>query len=258
MVLEYVIVILLGLSFGSFANVCINRLPKGNSILFSSRCEYCQSNIRSYDNIPVLSFLFLKGLSRCCNKKISIQYPLIELITAILLFVIFLNFGISTSSVLIFVFLFSLLLIFMTDFKEYIIPNAITYPFAALALIITFFEINPFGISLLNSILGGVIPGILFFLISKGFLVLRKKEGLGMGDVKMIAMVGFWVGMQSTLIVIVISSLAGILWGVILIVFKYLKASQYLPYGCFISIASVLVTYLDLWLKFNIFHYLVF
>ena len=255
---EHIIVLLFGLSFGSFANVCINRLPKDDSIISSSRCQHCSKPIQYYDNIPIFSYLILRGKSRCCQKKISPQYPIIELVIALLALLIFNQFEFTLDSLLVFIFCFSLVIIFMTDFKEFIIPNTITYPIIILGTVINILNLNPFEVNLLDSLIAGILSAFLFFIISKVFLIVRKKEGLGMGDVKLIAMIGFWVGIQSTLIIIIISSLVGALFGLIMVGFKKLQIADYLPYGCFISMAAGFVIYLDLWVRLNIFQILTF
>lgn len=255
---EHIIILLLGLSFGSFANVCINRLPKNDSIMTSSRCQHCGKPIPYYDNIPIFSYLILRGNSRCCKKEISVQYPIIELVIALLSLLIFKHFNFTPDSLLVFIFCFSLVVIFMTDFKEFIIPNAITYPIIILGIVINILNINPFDLNLLDSLIGGIFSAFLFFIISKVFLIVRKKEGLGMGDVKLIAMIGFWIGIQSVLIIIIISSLVGAIFGFIMVGFKKLQIADYLPYGCFISMAAGFVIYLDLWVGLNIFKIMAF
>tara|TARA_Y100000590_G_scaffold467965_1_gene648793 strand:+ start:512 stop:952 length:441 start_codon:yes stop_codon:yes gene_type:complete len=146
----------------------------------------------------------------------------------------------------------------MTDFKEFIIPNTITYPIIILGIVINILNVNPFEVNLLDSLIAGILSAFLFFIISRIFLIVRKKEGLGKGDVKLIGMIGFWVGLQSTLIIIIISSLVGALFGFIMIGFKKLKIVDYLPYGCFISMAAGFVIYIDLWLRLSIFKVIAF
>ena len=254
---DYLVVILFGLSFGSFANVCINRLPSELSIIPPSRCPNCETRIKYFDNIPILSYLLLNGKSRCCKKKISLQYPIIEFLVMILGIAIYYHFGKSLDSILLFFFILSLVIIFGTDLKEFIIPNPITYLMIILGIVISYFKINPLDILIIDSLLGGITSGLMFYTISKIFLFVKKKEGLGIGDIKMISMVGFWIGLEFTFIVIVLSSLLGLMFALLLVAFKKMDFQQYIPYGCFISISTVIIVYLNLALNFNIYFLLI-
>jgi len=245
-IFEYFIVTLLGLAFGSFSNVLINRLPLGLSIITPSHCPQCKTNIKFYDNIPVLAYLLLKGQSRCCQKPISVQYPLIEILIALLAVASFSYYGFIMATFTIFLLATSLVILFMTDFKEYIIPNSITYPLAAIGLLLSVLELNPLGTLTVDSLVGGIASGLLFFLISKAYFYLKKRDGLGLGDVKMIAMLGFWLGVEAILMIIIVSSILGIIVGLSLIVAKKIEAQEYLPYGCFISIATLIIIFLKL------------
>ena len=251
MIFEYFVIILLGLTFGSFSNVLINRLPLGISIITPSQCPQCNANIKFYDNIPIIAYLFLKAQSRCCQKKISAQYPLIEIIVALLALLSFSYYGVSIATAMIFLLSTSLVILFMTDFKEYIIPNSITYPLAAIGLFLSLLELNPLGTFRLDSLMGGALSGLLFFIISKTYFYLKKRDGLGLGDVKMIAMLGFWLGVEAILMIIIVSSVLGIIVGLSLIAVKKIEAQEYLPYGCFISIAALIIIFLKLELGFK-------
>lgn len=251
---DYFIVAILGLSFGSFANVCINRLPSDFNIISPSRCQFCKTPIKYLDNVPVFSYLLLKGVSRCCNKMISLQYPIVEFLVMIFALLSYYFLGRSLDTFLLFIFVLSLIIIFVTDYKEFIIPNLITYFMMILGIIFSFLHLNPVNILIIDSLLGGFISGLIFFSISKIFLLVRKKEGLGMGDVKMIAMIGFWLGLELTLMVIVLSSILGIIFSLTLVSLKRMNFSQYIPYGCFISISTAFITYLNLALSYSIFY----
>ena len=253
---EYIIVVLLGLSFGSFANVLINRLPLGVSIVTPSQCPQCNTNIKYYDNIPVFAYFFLLGQSRCCNKKISIQYPIIEIVATSIALLSFSYSGFSFDTVFIFLLSLVLIILFMTDKKEYVLPNSITYPTAAIGLVLSILNVNPFETLFLDSLLGGCISGLFFLSISKLYLYLKDREGLGLGDVKMISMLGFWLGIESILFIIIVSSLLGIFIGVGLIISHKIKAQEYLPYGCFISIAALIVILLKLKLNFSFINFI--
>ena len=254
--LELIIIFFLGLSFGSFANVCSLRLPLDKSILFNSHCPICASSIKPYDNIPLISYFLLKGVSRCCKKKISLQYPIIELVSALLLILIFLKFGIHFETIFLFAFLLCLLIIFVSDLKFFIIPNEITYFLVMLGIISIIFDFNPFKTGVYESLIAGSFAFFTFFLISKLFLYIKKKEGLGFGDVKIIGAIGIWLGIEATLIVIIYSSLLGILVGTAMIMSRKIEKGDYLPYGCFITASVFIVTYQTIWLNFNLFNFI--
>lgn len=256
MFFEYFIVVLLGLTFGSFGNVCIYRLPVNKSIIPPSHCRYCKTPIKYFDNVPVIAYVLLKGKTRCCKQSISIQYPIIEVLTALIALWIFSLTGLTTDSILLFILILSLLIIFMTDLNEFIIPNSITYFIGPLGLVITYFQINPFNITIIDSLMGGIICGGIFFSISKFYLIVKKKEGLGMGDIKMISMLGFWLGIESTMLVIISSSFVGSIIGIALIVANKLKSDEYIPFGCFISVAAGVIIYLQIQFNFNLYQLL--
>ena len=142
-----------------------------------------------------------------------------------------------------------LVILFFTDLEHYILPNEVTYSLSALAIIISMVNINPFHITLSDSLMGGIISGLLLYITSKIYLLIRKKEGMGMGDVKMIAMIGFWMGLPSTIIIIILSSILGSLVGIMLILFRKMDRNQLIPFGSFLSFTAIL-----LW-TYNIFSY---
>ena len=252
-IFDYLIIAALGLSFGSFANVCALRLPLQKNLILSSQCTYCNQPIKFYDNIPIVSFVLLGGKSRCCQKKISLQYPLVEAISLLSLLLIFSQFGYSSITVLVFFLFISHLIIFISDLKFFIIPDLITYSLACIAIAVSFLNMNPLGVSFIECIIGGVIAGAIFFSIAKIFLYLKKIEGLGQGDIKLITALGLWFGSELILIVIILSSLLGAFLGLFLMLFSNFKKTDHLPYGCFIVLSSVILMYAELWLGVDIF-----
>jgi len=238
---ESTYVILLTLCFGSFANVCIYRLPVDKSMLTPSECMHCQKPIPFYFNIPILSFIFLRGKTSCCQKPLAIQYPIVEALSAFGgMYIAYIN-GLNIDSILSFFFFLSILIIFFTDLNEYIIPNIISYSLSILGIIVSYFSLSIFNISFIESLIGGLICGGILFLTSQIYLLIRKKEGMGMGDVKMIAMIGFWMGLENTFIILIVSSLLGSIIGITLIQFKKMDSSQYIPFGTFLSIGTLMV-----------------
>jgi leader peptidase (prepilin peptidase)/N-methyltransferase len=164
-----------------------------------------------------------------------------------------LTYGLHIESILAFAFFLALLIIFFTDLNEYIIPNIITYSLSILGIIAAQFSISVFNISLIESLLGGLISGSILLLTSKIYLLVRKKEGMGMGDVKMIAMIGFWMGLENTFLVLIASSLLGSIIGIGLIQLKKIETTQYIPFGTFLSLGSIIVWLQGILLNINLF-----
>ena len=251
--IEVIYIIFIALCFGSFANVCIYRLPYNKSLLTSSECFHCQKPIPFYLNIPILAFFLLKRKSACCQKELSWQYPIVETLTALGGVYLYYTYGLHIDSVLAFTFFLALLIIFFTDLNEYIIPNAITYSLSIVGILAAQFSLSVFDISLIESLLGGIISGGILLLTSKIYLLVRKKEGMGMGDVKMIAMIGFWMGLENTFLVLIASSLLGSIIGIGLIQLKKIETTQYIPFGTFLSLGAIVVWLQGLLFNFNLF-----
>ena len=221
-------------------------MPENISLLKPSSCPHCNKRIEYFNNVPVLSYLILKGKSHCCKQNIAIMYPIVELITGfIFLYVYMLSLDIG-SMVLINIFLISMLILFYTDLKTYILPNEINYSMAFLGILISFIDLNPFNITIVDSLVGGIAGFLLLFITSKLYLYFRKKEGMGMGDVKMLSMIGFWMGLESVLAVVILSSFSGALIGILLVTTGKIKPDKYIPYGSFISISAIAVAILFL------------
>ena len=159
---DYTILILLGLSIGSFANVCALRIPINLSLFKFSECPHCNSSIKFYDNIPLLSYLLLRGKARCCGKSISLQYPIIEFFSLLLILLIFNKYGLSIDTIIIYYLTISLLIIFITDYKFFIIPDIISIPLMFLGVISSFLNLNPLNISFLTVSLLGVLQQFYF------------------------------------------------------------------------------------------------
>ena len=232
---------LIGSIFGSFYNVCIYRLPNDLDIISkNSFCVSCKYKIPFYLNIPIISYIFNFGKCRNCKSKISPSYLIVELLTAILFVYSFSLFGLSFKFLGFIIFYSSLIIIFFTDFKYYLILDKITYPLSVIGLIFSFFNLNPFNVDIISSILGGVIGYFTIYIIRYLFFKIRKIEGMGLGDAKLFLMVGAWLGIKSIYLILASSALVGAIVGS-LIIFIYKKDKNFqIPYGCFIVIASAL------------------
>ena len=232
---------LIGSIFGSFYNVCIYRFPNDLDVIAKkSFCTSCKYEIPFYLNIPIISYLFNSGKCRNCKKKISVSYFVVELFTALLFVYSYLSFGLSIEFVCYIIFYSSLVIIFFTDLKYYLILDKITLPISGIGLLITFLNYNPFDVSVASSVLGGIIGYSIIYIIRFLFFKIRKVEGMGLGDAKLFLMVGIWLGIKSIYLILASSALVGAIVGM-LIIFFYKKDKNFqIPYGCFIVIASAL------------------
>ena len=232
---------LIGSIFGSFYNVCIYRLPNDLDIISkNSFCVSCKYKIPFYLNIPIISYIFNFGKCKNCKSKISPSYLIVELLTAILFVYSFSLFGLSFKFLGFIIFYSSLIIIFFTDFKYYLILDKITYPLSVIGLIFSFLNLNPFNVDIISSILGGVIGYFTIYIIRYLFFKIRKIEGMGLGDAKLFLMVGAWLGIKSIYLILASSALVGAIVGS-LIIFIYKKDKNFqIPYGCFIVVASAL------------------
>jgi len=225
-----------GLMIGSFLNVCIARIPEGESIVSpGSRCPRCRTPIRWYDNLPVLSYLVLGGKCRSCREPISARYPAVELITAIAFALQAFHVGddfVLLASRLIFTAI--LIVLFGTDYDVQRLPNVLTLP--GLVIGLAFSAVQPPGLrdAVIGALLGaGILQGIRLV-----WYALRGVEGMGFGDVKMLAMIGAFLGWRNVIVVLFFSSLAGAIVGVALTVTGRQAMSTKLPFGTFMAVAA--------------------
>lgn len=230
--------LVLGLIFGSFFNVCIHRLSKNISLNKNSSCVSCKKKIKFYHNIPIISFIFLNGKCSNCKAKINFSYPIVELITGLIFLTSFKIYGLSYEFIFFIIFYSSLLIIFFTDLKEFLILDKISLPVGYLGLIVSLANLNPFNINFIESVIGSIVGYSIIFFIRLIYLKLRKVEGMGLGDAKLFFLIGSWLGFKSIFYILIFSSLLGSIVGLIIIV-KYKKNIKYqLPYGCFIVLAT--------------------
>ena len=230
--------IIFGAIVGSFLNVCICRLPRGESIITpGSHCPHCQTPIRFYDNIPLVSYPFLGGKCRYCKGNISFQYPLVEGITALSSFLLFVRFGLSWSYLFYFIFVAGLIVITGIDLFHQIIPDVISLPGIGLGLLASL--IIP-HLTFLNSLMGILLGGGSLFLVATLYQWLFKREGMGGGDVKLLAMIGAFLGWKAVILTILLSSLIGSISGVIIMVLKGKDFKYAIPFGPFLSLGAAI------------------
>jgi leader peptidase (prepilin peptidase) / N-methyltransferase len=233
---ELAILVLLGLAVGSFLNVCIHRLPLGQSLNNPpSRCPSCEYRLRWSDNIPVLSYVFLGGRCRQCRAKISIRYPVVELITMALFVIHGLVFGWSAILIPRLVFACAMVVLFAIDLEHHLLPDIITLPGIVVGLIAS--TVLPPGI--IDALIGVVIGGGVLWVIGEAYFRYSGHEGMGGGDVKMLAMIGAFLGWKLVLVTLVLSSIAGSLIGLFVIVIRKGGMKYALPYGTFLALGAL-------------------
>ena len=255
----YLVIVVFGLVFGSFLNVCIVRLPRKQSILVPrSHCPLCEHPIRWFDNIPLLSYLLLRGRCRDCKGRISPQYAVVEALTALLLIATFRRFGLSPEFVKYSALVMMLIVLIFTDLRQRRIPHAVTVFGISLGVLLSFFipvdnrpvawlaermGLFPPGmvLSVLGAIVGALTGGGLFYAVGKAFYILggRKKEYLGFGDVMLMLMVGTFLGAPLTLLTILLGSLGGSIIALSATLAAPRFRDYHWPYGTFLGIAAV-------------------
>jgi len=254
----YILGFLFGAIVGSFLNVCIFRIPLGTSLISpSSSCPQCKTAIKAYDNIPILSYFLLGGRCRYCNASIPPRYPLVETMMAFFSTFLILKFGLSPSFFISFIFISSLIVVSFIDLDHRIIPDKISLPGIILGFLVSFIKPvaghndilvlyvfktvkGALNMATLDSLLGIFIGGGLLYAVAVLFYWVTKKEGMGGGDIKLLAMIGAYLGWSSTLFTILVSSLIGSMVGIALMVAKGADSKYAIPFGPFLSIGAVI------------------
>ncbi|MBW2558491.1 MAG: prepilin peptidase [Deltaproteobacteria bacterium] len=228
---------ILGAIVGSFLNVCIYRIPSGKSIVLpASHCPVCKHPIKFYDNIPIISYLMLRGKCRHCSKRISPIYPVIEVLTAVMSVFLFREYGLSFEYLFAFLFTCALLIVTFIDLKHQIIPDVISLPGIPLFALAAIFFMD---VTFRDSLIGILAGGGFLFLIALGYQILTKREGMGGGDIKLLAMVGGFLGWQSLWFVIMASSLIGAVAGISVMISRGKDTKYAIPFGPFLSIGAI-------------------
>jgi leader peptidase (prepilin peptidase)/N-methyltransferase len=234
----YIISIIFGALVGSFLNVCIFRLPKEESIIWpGSHCPHCKNAIKFYDNIPVVSYFLLRGKCRYCKGSISLQYPLVEGITALSSLFLIIKFGPSLSYLFYFAFVAALIVITVIDLYHQIIPDVISLPGIGMGLLASLLIPQ---ITLFNSLIGILLGGGSLFIVATFYQWLFKREGMGGGDIKLLAMIGAFLGWKAVLLTILLSSLIGSVTGILMVVVKGKDFKYAIPFGPFLSLGAVI------------------
>jgi leader peptidase (prepilin peptidase)/N-methyltransferase len=224
-----------GAVVGSFLNVVIYRLPLGKSVVWpASACPHCARELSWYENVPVLSWIALRGRCRTCGGAISIRYPLIEALTGAMFALAFWFYGPGPLLFSRLIFGCALLVLFAIDLEHQLLPNPITLPGIVIGFVFSFFT-EP---GWLSSLIGILVGGGVLWGMAEAYYRVRHEEGLGMGDVKMLAMVGAFLGWQLTLLTLMLASFSGTFIGLFLIVTKRGGMKYALPFGTFLALGA--------------------
>jgi leader peptidase (prepilin peptidase) / N-methyltransferase len=225
-----------GLIIGSFLNVCAHRLPRGASIVSPpSRCTTCGRLLSWYDNVPVLSYAVLGGKCRSCRAPISIMYPLVEIITAAVFVVGYWRYGLTPLLAIRLLFACAMIVLFVIDLQHRILPNRITIPGIVAGFVFSLFA-EPGWIA---SLLGIAVGGGVLLAVAEVYYRIRHEEGLGMGDVKMLAMIGAFLGWKLVLLTLLLASFLGSLVGVAILIVRRESLKYALPFGTFLAAAAL-------------------
>lgn len=234
--LQLSILALLGLAVGSFLNVCVHRIPRGQSLVHpASRCPACGYELRWFDNIPVVSYAALRGRCRTCRAPISIRYPAVELATMALFVLHGLAFGWTALLVPRLIFACAMVVLFAIDLEHHLLPNLITLPGIAVGLVSS----AVLAPGLVDALIGAVVGGGVLWLVGEAYYRYSGHEGMGGGDVKMLAMIGAFLGWKLMLLTLVLSSFAGSLTGVVVIAMKRGGMKYALPFGTFLALGAL-------------------
>ena len=232
--------------WGSFANVCIYRLPQDKGVVSGrSYCPKCKTQISWYDNIPILSYLFIQGKCRKCKKQISIQYLIVELLSVLSFVVAYFFYGITITTLLFIILALTFIIIFFIDLKHYIIPNGLTFPLMFIGFVKSFDpNLNELFPNYINSLIGGVFGYGIIWAIIFIYKVLRNKEGMGLGDAKLLSAIGFWFGWISIPFILFFSSFIALMFAIPDLIKKSKTMSSKIPFGPYLVLGCVLYFFL--------------
>jgi leader peptidase (prepilin peptidase)/N-methyltransferase len=232
-----ILAFIIGTMVGSFLNVCAYRIPEGQSIVLpASHCRACKKPIAFYDNIPLVSFLLLRGKCRHCGAPLSFQYPLVEFLTGLLAAACLLKWGAGYTAALWFAFCAALVVVTFIDLAHQIIPDVISLPGIVCGLLCSLLPDQP---GFTSSLIGAAVGGGSLYLIRRVYYAVARQEGMGLGDVKLLAMIGAFLGWKSILFIIMVASFAGALLGIAVMIIKRKDGRYAIPFGPFLSLGAV-------------------
>ena len=245
--MDYLFVIILGGLWGSFANVCIYRLPLDKGVVSGrSYCPKCKKQITWKDNIPIISYFLLNGKCRKCKKPISSQYALVEFLNILFFVIIYFLYGITLTTLLLMILSLSFIITFFIDLKHFIIPNEITFSMMALGFLKSFDpNLNSLFPNYINSLIGGLLGYGIIWSIIYFYKQVRKKEGMGLGDAKLFAVIGFWFGWLAIPFIIFLSSVIALLSVVPSLLKNSRTMSSQIPFGPYIIIGTLIYLFFE-------------
>jgi leader peptidase (prepilin peptidase) / N-methyltransferase len=230
----------LGLVVGSFLNVCIYRLPREESIAWpASHCTSCNRTLSWYENVPVISWALLRGRCRTCNSRISTRYPIVELTTGLLFLAGYFAFGLTPLLPVRLLFACAMVVLFAIDLEHQILPNEITLPGIVIGVLCSLALPPGWRSSLIGLFVGGLFP----FLVAEAYLRIRGREGMGMGDFKMLAMVGAFLGWPLVWVTLILACILGVVIGGGLLLISRRGMGTRIPFGTFIAVAALGAAY---------------
>lgn len=225
-----------GATVGSFLNVCIWRLPAGQSVVYPpSHCPACGARIRLWDNIPLLSYLLLRGRCRSCQARIALRYPAVEALTGIMGMLLVCRFPPSPLLAVYALFVAALIVISFIDLAHQIIPDVISLPGIVVGLLLSALGYGP---SLVDSAIGILLGGGLLYAVAAGYHALTGREGMGGGDIKLLAMIGAFLGWRAVLVTLVLGSFTGAVVGITAILARRADARLPIPFGPFLALGA--------------------
>lgn len=228
-----------GAIIGSFLNVCIYRIPRDEEIVRTpSHCVLCQEPIPWYLNLPIVSWLILLGKTRCCGKPLNIRYPFVELLSASLTTYFFITYDFSLDLLWALLFSYLMIILIMIDAEHMILPNIITIPGIALGLVLSLAGAGP---DILDALMGVIFVAGGFLAVAYLYYRIKGAEGLGMGDIKLVAMIAAFHGLMMTLATAFIASFIGTLYGIFMIIRKKFNSQTPFPFGVFLGVAILVL-----------------
>ena len=238
----FVFFFILGAIWGSFSNVCIFRLPQDKGVVLDrSFCPQCKCSIKWYDNIPLISFLYLKRKCRNCDYKIDFQYFFVELLSALIFCIVYFVYGLSVTTLLFIILSIFFIIIFFIDLKHFIIPDELSFPLMFIGLLKSFYpnldqELFP---NLINSLIGGILGYVIIWVIIFLYKKIKNKEGMGLGDAKLLSAIGFWFGWVSVPLIIFFSSVIALLYVAPTLINKTKSLTTEIPFGPYLIIGTL-------------------
>lgn len=232
-----IFIVAAGMCIGSFLNVCIYRLPREESIVFpKSHCPGCGNPLKWYDNLPLIGFALLRARCRHCRQPISFRYPIVELLGAGFCLGIYLRYGVSLSFLVLYAFVCALIIITFIDIDHRIIPDVISLPFIVIGLASGW--LIP-GMRFLDSLYGALLGGGILYGIAWGYETLTKREGMGGGDIKLLAMIGAFVGWKGVILTLFVASVIGTIVGGVIALRQKADLKLAIPFGPFLAIGAL-------------------